>query len=252
MALVLSAVSLMGKYGWTALRPLALLAGGLSAFALFFLAERRARAPLAPLTMFARRNFAPANLIMILHLAGVGGVFVLTSLYMQSGLKLSALQSGLGMMPYAAAVMLAGQVAAPIMARAPHRAIVIGGFGLYALGLTLLAALSGQHSYWLALALGSVVCGFGSTTAFMALMAEATADIPARQQGAAAAVLFTTHQIGVPLGAAVALSVLGAAGPLGLGAFRAAWLAIAAMVGLGLAGSLLALRRAPAAGLAAS
>jgi DHA2 family methylenomycin A resistance protein-like MFS transporter len=251
MGLMLSAVSLMGRQGWTAPLPLGLLAAGLAAFGLFFLAESRARAPLAPLSIFGRRNFAPANFILLLHLAGVGGVFVLTSLYMQTGLKLSAMQSGLGMMPYAAAVMLAGQTVAPIMARAPHRVIVIGGFGLYALGLTLLALLCGQSNYWIALALGSVVCGFGSTTSFMALMAEATADVPATQQGAASAILFTAQQIGVPLGATVALSVLGAAGAassgLGMHPFRDGYLAVAAIIGLGLAISLLALRRTPPA-----
>lgn len=249
MGLVLSAVSMMGKQGWTAPAPVALLAAGLAAFALFFLAEARARAPLAPLSIFRRRNFAPANLILMLHLAGVGGVFVLTSLYMQSGLKLSALRSGLGMMPYAAAVMLAGQAAAPLMARLSHRAIVLGGFGLYAAGMALLALLAGQGGYWIALALGSVVCAFGSTISFMALMAEATADVPAPQQGVASAVLFTAQQIGVPLGATIALSVLSAAGAgraaIGLTAFRDGYLAVGALVALGLIVSLVALRAAP-------
>ncbi len=247
MGLVLFSVSLMGRQGWTAPAPLGLLAAGLGAFVLFFLAERRAPAPLAPPAMFGRRNFAAANLILLLHLAGVGGVFVLTSLYMQSGLHFSAMRSGLGMMPYAASVMLAGQAAAPIMARAPHRAIVVGGFVVYTFGLALLALLTGQPSYWLSLAVGSVVCGFGSTTAFMALMADATADIEPGQQGAASAVMFTSQQIGVPLGATIALSVLGAAhaGLAGAGAaaFRNGYLGLAAFVGFGLALSALTLRR---------
>jgi EmrB/QacA subfamily drug resistance transporter len=248
--LLLLGVSRMGREGWSAPGPLALAAGGVVAFVLFFLAERRARAPLAPPAMFARRNFSSATVILLLHLAGVGGLFVLTSLYMQSGLKLSALRSGLGMMPYAAAVMLAGQLAPPIMARAPLRLIVIGGFCFYLAGLVLLALLSGEHSYWIALALGSVVCGFGSTTSFMALMAEATADIPEAQQGAASAVLFTAQQIGVPLGVTAALSVIGAAGgEMSMSVFRDGYLAMAIVIGLALAGSLLALRRPPALAL---
>jgi MFS family permease len=243
MALVLLAVSRIGREGWTAW---ALLAGGLLAFALFFMAEGRARAPLAPLSMFGRRNFTTANLILLLHLAGVGGVFVLLSLYMQTGLRMSAMQSGLGMMPYAAAVMAAGQAVAPIMARLPHRTIAIAAFGLFTAGLGLLAALSLQPSYWIAIAIGSIVTALGATTAFMALMADATADIPPAQQGAASAVLFTAQQIGVPLGAAIALSVLGLAGPAaGLAAFRGAYLVLTALVGGALALALLTLRPAP-------
>ncbi len=245
MALVLTAVSMMGHEGWTATRPLTLLAGGLVAFALFFVAEGRVRAPLAPLSMFGRRNFTVANLILLLHLAGVGGVFVLLNVYMQTGLKMSAMESGLGMMPYALAVMASGQAMAPIMARLPHRVIVFGAFGLYGLGLALLAVLSLEPNYWLAIALGSVAIGLGATTAFMALMADATSDIPALQQGAASAVLITAQQIGVPLGASVALSVLGLSGSAGLGAFKDAYMVLAVAVGAGLVLAVLTLRPTP-------
>jgi predicted MFS family arabinose efflux permease len=244
---------MMGREGWTATRPVVLLAAGLGVFVLFFLAEGRARAPLAPLSMFGRRNFTPANIILLLHLAGVGGVFVLLNVYMQSGLKMSALRSGLGMMPYAAAVMLSGQLVAPLMERLSNRLIVLASFGLFALGLALLALLSAQPNYWLAIAVGSVVTALGATTAFMALMAEGAADIPHSQQGAASAVLFTAQQIGVPLGATVALSVLGLAAAGGLTAFRDAYFVLAAMVAFALLLAVTTLRPSPArpgAGLA--
>ena len=251
MALVLTAVSMMGREGFTATRPLSVLAGGLVAFALFFVVQSRVRAPLAPLSMFGRRNFTTANLIMLLHLSAVGGVFVLLNIYMQSGLKLSAMQSGLGMMPYAASVMLAGQLAAPIMARFSHRLIVFGSFALYGLGVGLLALFSLEANYWLAIALGSVTLGLGATMAFMALMADATSDIPVVNQGAASAVLITSQQIGVPLGASIALSVLGLAGPAaGLSAFKEAYLVLTALVVIGLALALLTLRPSPAAPVA--
>jgi len=251
MVLLLLGVSAMGKEGWTAPRPLAMTGAGLAVFALFFVAEGRAREPLAPLSMFGRRNYAAANVIMPLLLVAVGGVFVLLSVYMQTSLKMSAMQSGLGMMPYAAAVMVSGQALAPLMARLPNRTIVFVASGLFVLGVTLLAVLSQQPDYWLAIALGSVVTALGATTAFIALLAEATADIPASQQGAASAVMFTFQALGVPLGATVALSVLGLAGPLaGLAAFRDAYLVMAATVFLALVVGVLALRPAPGAPMA--
>lgn len=247
MALVLLAVSMMGREGWTAPRPLAMLAAGVVGFGLFFVAEGRASAPLAPLSLFGRRNFAAANIILLLVIAGVGGVFVLLNLYMQAGLKMTAMQSGLGMMPYAAAVMLSGQALAPLMARVPHRMIVIGGFGLFFLGLVMLALLGAQPNYWVAVALGSVVIAFGTTAGFMVLMADATSDIPPLQQGAATAVLLTSQAIGFPLGTALVLSVIGFAGPAaGLAAFRSAYLVLAAMVFVAFAISLLTLRSADA------
>ncbi len=247
MALVLMAVSTMGRVGWTSPGPLAMLAAGVVGFGLFFVVEGRAKAPLAPLSLFGRRNFAAANIIFLLILAAVGGVFVLLNLYMQTGLGMTATQSGLGMMPYAAAVMASGQALAPVMARLPHRVIVFGGFGLFVLGLVMLALFSVQPNYWLAIALGSVVIGFGTTGAFMVLMADATSDIPPLQQGAATAVLMTSQAIGVPFGSAVALSVIGLAGPAaGLAAFRSAYLVLAAMVLVAVVISLLTLRAADA------
>ena len=243
MALILLAVSMMGRVGWTAPQPLAMLTAGIVGFGLFFVVEGRASAPLAPLSLFGRRNFAAANVIFLLILAAVGGVFVLLNVYMQTGLKMTAMQSGVGMMPYAAAVMLSGQVLAPVMARLPHRQIVLGGFALFVLGLVMLAVFSVQPNYWLAIALGSVVIGFGTTGAFMVLMADATSDIPPLQQGAATAVLMTSQAIGVPLGSAVALSVIGLAGPTaGLEAFRSAYLVLAAMALVAVVTSVLTLR----------
>jgi len=124
--------------------------------------------------------------------------------------------------------------------------IVFGASGLFVIGITLLAVMSQQPNYWLAIALGSVVTALGATTAFIALLAEATADIPTSQQGAASAVMFTFQALGVPLGATVALSVLGLAGPLaGLAAFRDAYLVMAATVFLALVVGVLALRPSP-------
>ncbi len=151
MALVLLGVSTMGRDGFTAPRPLGMLAAGIVAFVVFFVVEGRVSAPLAPLSLFGRRNFTQANIIFLLLLAVVGGVFVLLNLYMQNALKMSAMQSGLGMMPYAAAVMVSGQALAPIMARLPNRLIVLLGFGAFLLGVTLFAVLSSSLSYWIAI-----------------------------------------------------------------------------------------------------
>ncbi len=238
-AATLTAVSLFGRSGVSALSA-TLLAGGLAAFVGFFFVEARAKSPLAPLSIFGRRNFIAANLVGGCLLAGVAGLFVLTSLFMQNGLKFSARDSGLGMMPYAAAVMLAGQVAPWLMAHVPHRRIVTLGMAIYGLGLAMLAVFSTQPTYLLALAPWSVMCAFGSTVAFMAMMSEATADVPADQQGVASAVTFTGQGLSGPLGLTLALALLS-----GTGGFSAAYAAMAGLVAVGCLLSLFALRAGP-------
>ncbi|MEO8811903.1 MAG: MFS transporter [Caulobacteraceae bacterium] len=249
-ACLLVAISLAGRLGAGSAVAWALLATSLAAFAAFWVVEGRVARPLAPPSLFRRRNFAAATAVGGLHLAGVGGLFVLISLYMQTGLHLSAFASGLGMMPYAASVILAGQIAPAAMARFPRRTVVWFGFAIYLAGLVLLAANSGRGSYMTAVAPWSVICAFGSLLSFVALMGEATADVPADQQGVASAILFTVQQIGVPLGAAVALSVLASGGRgeggISLRLFGIAYAATAGLVGVGFLVALAGLRPAMA------
>lgn len=245
-ALLLSGVSSLSRTGAGGLgASLGLVVAALVCGAAFFLVEARAAAPLVPPSLLRRRNLAAGGLIGMLHLAGVGAFFVLTNLYMQRGLKFTPLQSGLGMMPYAAAVMLAGYAAPKVMGRMAHRSTVWGGFGLYLAGLLIMSRLGDGVGFGGAfvgnLILGPMVCAFGSTTSFMALMGESTGDVEPEQQGVASAVLFTTQQLGVPLGVAMVLAVL-AQGGEGLAPFRAGYLAAAGTVGLGLLASVLLLR----------
>jgi DHA2 family methylenomycin A resistance protein-like MFS transporter len=239
-ATLLTGVSFLGRTGVTSL-SIGLLGAALALFGLFVVVESLVRGPLVPLSIFRRRNFAAVNVIGFCHIGAVGGLFILINLFMQNGLKMTPFAAGLGLMPYAAAVMLAGQVSPMFMARLPHRRTMLIGFVLYGAGLTLLGLFSHAGGYLVALAPWVVIGGFGSTLAYMPMMAEATAAVPEDQQGVASAILFTIQQIGMPLGATLALSVLSAGGANGFGD---GFLATAAVVALGLILVLVLLRRA--------
>jgi DHA2 family methylenomycin A resistance protein-like MFS transporter len=240
-ATLLTGVSFLGRTGFTPLSS-GLLASAAALSCAFVVVEARVRGPLVPLSIFGRRNFAAINVIGFCHIGAVGGLFILINLFMQNGLKMPPFAAGLGLMPYAAAVMLAGQVSPLFMARLPHRRTILVGFVLYGAGLSLLGLFSHAGGYLVALAPWVVIGGFGSTLAYMPMMAEATGDVPEDQQGVASAILFTIQQIGMPLGATLALSVLGAGGANGFGE---GFLAIAAVVALGLVLVLVLLRRSP-------
>ena len=240
-ATLLTGVSFLGRSGVTPM-SLGLLGAAAVLFCVFLFVEARVRGPLVPLSIFKRRNFGAVNIIGFCHIGAVGGLFILVNLFMQNGLKMTPAAAGLGLMPYAAAVMLAGQVSPMFMARLPHRRTMLIGFILYATGLVLLGLFSHAGGYFVALAPWVVIGGFGSTLAYMPMMAEATAEVPEDQQGVASAILFTIQQIGMPLGATLALSVLTAGGTSG---FSEGFLAVAAVVVLGLVLVLALLRRAP-------
>lgn len=240
-AALLMSVSMLGRSGLSPM-ALGLLAGSFAIFGLFGFVESKVRAPLVPLSIFTRRNFTVANVIGGCQIAGVGALFVAVNLFMQSKLGFSAFYSGLGMMPFAGAVMLAGQLAPRIMARLPHRRSMVVGLACFLAGMTLIGLFIGSGGYWTDLGPWLALLAFGSTLAYMAMMAEATADVPEDQQGVGSAVLFTIQQIGTPLGSTLALSILSAGAG---GNYSTAFLAAAAVIAVGLFLALVALRRTP-------
>src|SRR3954468_1105138 len=85
--------------GWGATSTLALGAVSLALLAAFILREASARTPLVPLRIFRSRNVTGANLIQVLSVAGMFGVFFLGSLYLHRVPHYDALQIGLAFLP---------------------------------------------------------------------------------------------------------------------------------------------------------
>ena len=75
----------------------ALLALGL--LAAFVVRESNCADPLVPMGIFRSRNVTGANIIQILAVAGMFGIFFLGSLYLQKVLQYDALQIGLAFLP---------------------------------------------------------------------------------------------------------------------------------------------------------
>eukprot|EP01030_Chromulinospumella_sphaerica_P027528 gene27528-27796_t len=177
-------------------------------------------------------------------IAGFGGYFVLTSLYLQNGLKFTAAIAGLAMTPIALATIAAGPCAPFLMKRLPLRTLAIAGLSLQLCGLVGLALVAplGQYLPVVSLAFAAV---FGSTSAFVALMGLALNRVPAQSQGAASGLLFTAQQIGLPAGVVITLALFallpGADGALA--AYGRGYLAPASIVALGLVALVLMTRR---------
>ncbi|MFZ1996791.1 MAG: MFS transporter, partial [Solirubrobacteraceae bacterium] len=81
--------------GWTASTTLILGAVSIALLATFVAREAKAATPLMPLRIFRSRNVTGANLIQVLTVAGMFGMFFLGSLYLQRVLGYDALQIGL-------------------------------------------------------------------------------------------------------------------------------------------------------------
>lgn len=229
MVLLVGGITLLGRLGVSP-TTLAMIAGSGVAAALFVWIERRVAAPLVPGSLITRPLLAISCFVLMLFMGGVGGLLVLSQLYMQRVLGFTPATAGLGAMPYALAVIAAGQFAPTLLARVPTRATVLGAGAFNLAGLLWLAASMGQ-GYARSVAPGMVICGLGSVTTFIVLMQAATRALPLRQQGVGTALLFTAQQVGTGLGATVTMILLGAGvGELAAADFRAPFLALAGAI----------------------
>jgi EmrB/QacA subfamily drug resistance transporter len=190
--------------GWGAGRTLGLGALSLVLLAGFLAREATARSPLVPLRIFRSRNVTGANLIQVLSVAGMFGMFFLGALYLRRVLGYDALEIGLAFLPVTIAMgSMSIRYSEPLIMRFGARATLPPGLALIALALALFA-LSPVHADYLTRVLPSMVLlGVGAGLCFPALMTVAMSGATQSDAGLASGLVNTTAQIGGALGLAV-------------------------------------------------
>jgi EmrB/QacA subfamily drug resistance transporter len=195
------------ELGWPAWTFAAFVAA-IPAAALFVAAERRITArggsPLVELRLFETRGFR-IGLVSASTLYFVISFFFLLSIYLQEGLGLSALDSGLAFTPIAAAFVAASltgpRLAENVREYLPQVGASVAAFGLLATIFAVQAAGSGSVSVWLILAMVPVGAGMG--TAIPPLIHLVLRAVPPADAGAASGTMVTAQQIGNALGVAL-------------------------------------------------
>jgi EmrB/QacA subfamily drug resistance transporter len=186
--------------------PQTLLLGGLSLLLAAGFVARQATAsnPLVPLRIFRSRNVTGANLIQMLSVAGMFGMFFLGSLYMERVLGYDALELGLAVLPVTLVMgTLSVRYSEPLITRFGPRALVVPGLALIAAGLGLFARVPVDGSYVVDILPTMVLIGAGAGLTFPALMTIAMSGATPNDAGLASGLVNTTVQVGGALGLAV-------------------------------------------------
>jgi EmrB/QacA subfamily drug resistance transporter len=190
--------------GWGAARTLELGAGAVALFAAFVAREATASKPLMPLRIFRSRNVTGANLIQVLSVAGMFGMFFLGALYMQRILHYDALQIGLAFLPVTLIMgTLSVRYAERLAMRFGARTLMFPGLGLIMAGLLLFARAPVHGDYWMHILPTMVLFGTGAGICFPALMGLAMSGATPSDAGLASGLVNTTAQVGGALGLAV-------------------------------------------------
>jgi EmrB/QacA subfamily drug resistance transporter len=190
--------------GWGATRTLELGALSLLLLAVFIIRESTASKPLMPLRIFRSRNVTGANLIQVLSVAGMFGMFFLGALYMQRILHYDALEIGLAFLPVTLIMgTLSVRYSQPLVMRFGARNLMFPGLGLIAVGLLWFMRAPVHGSYITDIFPVMVLFGIGAGVCFPALMGLAMSGATPSDAGLASGLVNTTAQVGGALGLAV-------------------------------------------------
>ena len=192
------------EQGWGSTTALLLGAGSLALLIAFVVREATCRNPLVPLRLFRSRNVSGANVIQMLTVAGMFGLFFLGSLYLERILGYDPLEIGLAFLP-ATLIMgvLSFRYSEPLINRFGARRALLTGLVLVAAGLLLFSQAPVDGAYLANVLPPMVVLGFGIGVSFPSLMSLAMSGATQEDAGLASGLVNTTAQFGGALGLAV-------------------------------------------------
>jgi EmrB/QacA subfamily drug resistance transporter len=194
----------VGHYGWGSLHTLGLGALALALAAAFVARQARAASPLVPLRIFRSRNISGANVIAMLMVAGLFGMFFLGVLYLQRVLGLDAVETGAAFLPTSLVIgALSLGASARLNLRFGARATLLPGLALIVAGLALFARAPVDASYVVDVLPAVTLLGTGAGLVFPSLMTLAMSGATASDSGLASGLINASTQVGGALGLAV-------------------------------------------------
>jgi EmrB/QacA subfamily drug resistance transporter len=190
--------------GWGDPVTLAFLGASAVLLGAFVALQRRVANPLLPLRVVADRNRGGAFLAIGIAGAGIFGVFLFLTFYLQSTKGLSPLATGLAFLPMNVAIVLTATIVnTRVLARTGPRPLVPTGMALAALGMVLLTRIGVDTAYASHVLPSLILIGLGFGLIVAPSFATATLGVPRRDSGVASAMVNTSQQVGGSIGTAL-------------------------------------------------
>jgi EmrB/QacA subfamily drug resistance transporter len=193
--------------GWGSAQTLGLAAVAILLLVAFVGIERRARRPLAPLSIFRNRALRGANLVSLAMAAAFFPMFFFLTFYAQYVLGYDPIEAGFAQLPIALSIIVFAGVASQFVTRAGYKITLLVGLLVAAGGLLWFAQVSPAGSFLADILGPSIVTGLGLAFAFVAGTIAATTGVSGEQAGLASGLVNTSQQIGGALGLAVLIAL---------------------------------------------
>lgn len=208
--------------GQMSTQPWWMIAVGAAVLGVLLWWERRVEArgglPLLPLRLMRVPSFMYGVAVSTLYFLAFTGVWLSSTLFLQTGMGLTPLQAGLVLTPFSIAGAISSVYGGRLISRI-GRPLVVLGIAITALGLfgvdVLVRTVGDMRVVWLAAAM-LVVAGVGNGFVISPNQTLTLSQVPPSDAGAAAGALQTMQRIGAAVGvsanAAAFFSVLGSSG----------------------------------------
>jgi EmrB/QacA subfamily drug resistance transporter len=203
IALLSYVLEIFGEHALGTAEISGLLALSIALLVGYGLYARRTVYPLLRLSLFRIRTFAAAVGGSFVTRLGIGGAPFLLPLLYQVGLGLTPIQSGLLIMPQAAAAMSTKFLMPKLLDRVGYRALLVSNTILLGVMLMLFATVGPGTPVWL-IVLQAFCYGALTSTQFTAMNTLVYADVPPGEASAASSFASTLQQLSLSFGVAAA------------------------------------------------
>jgi EmrB/QacA subfamily drug resistance transporter len=201
-ALLVAMVEAGRGASWTRPTTLALLAVAAALLGGFVLAERRAAAPVIPLSLFANPMVRAAALTGLLSGMAMFGAITYVPLFLQAVVGSTATQAGFVLTPFVLGWVVFSIVGARLCLRVGYRGVVIAGMLMLALAFLLIAGW-GESLTRLTAARDMALAGTGMGLVFVPMLIAVQNAVPRAVLGSATSVTSFFRTIGGAVGVAV-------------------------------------------------
>jgi EmrB/QacA subfamily drug resistance transporter len=210
---LLLALDQAADWGWSDPRVLAMLALALIGLAAFVPIERRAGGhALIPREVIRNENFTASCVAVLFMAATFFAALLYLPQFMQKQLGYSALEAGLGMLPFLAVFALASFAAGPLYDRVGAKRLAVVGAALITLGPLLLSFLDEGSGYG-ALIPGMVVLGIGAGSFIPTATTAGVTSVDESQTSLAGGIVYMFQIAGGSIGLGLTTTVFSAAIP---------------------------------------
>jgi EmrB/QacA subfamily drug resistance transporter len=201
------AIVTIDQEGFSAPQILTML-GSAALFAAFVVAQLVRREPLLPLGIFKAPNLAAGNLVMALLGAAWIPLWFFLNLYLQQILGLSALASGLALLPMTGMLMIVMVgFSGKLIGRFGVKTNLVLGLLLMGGALLIFAKSPLDGSFLINVLPASLLAALGMALAYIPATMSGMAGAKPEETGLASGLINTTYQIGSAIGLAIMVAV---------------------------------------------